>query len=275
MAVLSNAHTHTIFCDGKNTAEEMVLSAIENGFVSLGFSGHSFVYPDDGYTMKPEAEKAYIAEIRRLKEKYKDRIAIHLGLELDYYSHIDLSPYEYWIGSVHHYEDPETGKRYAYDWKAEHFGEMLKEAFGGDPIRLAKTYYRDVTAHIISSQAHIIGHFNLITKFNKQGHFIDEDDPAYKRVAGEALLDCAATGAICELNTGAISRGYTDEPYPNVWMLKLLAEHHYPIIITSDCHQKDRLTAAFPEAEELAKACGFKSVMRLGRDSLFEEVPLI
>ena len=41
MAVLSNAHTHTIFCDGKNTAEEMVLSAIENGKcvdTSMGFT---------------------------------------------------------------------------------------------------------------------------------------------------------------------------------------------------------------------------------------------
>ena len=27
--MLSNYHTHTTFCDGKNTAEEVVLSAIE------------------------------------------------------------------------------------------------------------------------------------------------------------------------------------------------------------------------------------------------------
>lgn len=32
--MLTNYHTHTAFCDGKNSAEEMVLSAIdyENGF---------------------------------------------------------------------------------------------------------------------------------------------------------------------------------------------------------------------------------------------------
>ena len=224
--------------------------------------------------MKPEAEKAYIAEIHRLQEKYKDRIRIHLGLELDYYSRIDLTPFEYWIGSVHHYHDPETGGDYAYDWKADHFAKMLHEAFGDDPIRLARTYYRDLTDHVISHKAHIIGHFNLITKFNSEGNFIDEDDPTYKKIAGEALLDCAASGAICEINTGNIARSHGRMPYPNVWMLKLLAEHHYPVIIDSDCHSKEKITFAFPEAEALAKACGFKSVMRLGRDSLFEEVPL-
>ena len=30
-------HVHTTFCDGKNTAEEMVLAAIEAGFSVMGF----------------------------------------------------------------------------------------------------------------------------------------------------------------------------------------------------------------------------------------------
>ena len=41
MKYLQNLHTHTTYCDGKNTAEEMVQKAIELGFKSLGFSGHA------------------------------------------------------------------------------------------------------------------------------------------------------------------------------------------------------------------------------------------
>ena len=41
--ILSNFHTHTSFCDGKNTPEELVLYAIEQGCAELGFSGHSYV----------------------------------------------------------------------------------------------------------------------------------------------------------------------------------------------------------------------------------------
>lgn len=36
-----NLHTHTTFCDGTNTAEEMIQAARELGMDSLGFSGHS------------------------------------------------------------------------------------------------------------------------------------------------------------------------------------------------------------------------------------------
>ena len=41
MAVkLQNLHTHTVFGDGQNTAEEMVRAAIAAGCGSLGFSEH-------------------------------------------------------------------------------------------------------------------------------------------------------------------------------------------------------------------------------------------
>ena len=41
MRFLSNAHTHSTFCDGKNPPEEMIRAAEKLGFVSLGFSGHA------------------------------------------------------------------------------------------------------------------------------------------------------------------------------------------------------------------------------------------
>ena len=42
MKLRANAHTHTTFCDGKNSVEEMTLAAIERGFVALGFSMHGW-----------------------------------------------------------------------------------------------------------------------------------------------------------------------------------------------------------------------------------------
>ena len=40
--MLTNYHTHTNFSDGNNTAEEVVLSAIEKGFNAIGFSDHGY-----------------------------------------------------------------------------------------------------------------------------------------------------------------------------------------------------------------------------------------
>ena len=47
MSTKANFHTHSKFCDGKNTAEEMVLAAIDKGFTVLGFYG-SVKSRDDG-----------------------------------------------------------------------------------------------------------------------------------------------------------------------------------------------------------------------------------
>lgn len=38
-----NLHTHTCFCDGKDTPEEMIQEALKRGFDSLGFSMHSYL----------------------------------------------------------------------------------------------------------------------------------------------------------------------------------------------------------------------------------------
>ena len=78
--MLSNLHTHTTFCDGKNTPEEMVISAIQKGFYSLGFSAHAYAPYGLEYCMRDE--EGYIKEIARLKEKYKDKIEIYLGADL-------------------------------------------------------------------------------------------------------------------------------------------------------------------------------------------------
>ena len=66
MTILSNAHTHTTYCDGKNSAEEMVQAAIARGFRCLGFSCHSYTPFDERYCLSPGATGRYIREIRAL-----------------------------------------------------------------------------------------------------------------------------------------------------------------------------------------------------------------
>ena len=71
-----NFHTHSTFCDGKNTPEENVISAIKKGFKILGFSSHStWPFPFGDSIKKDEFEK-YIQEINSLKQKYADQIEI-------------------------------------------------------------------------------------------------------------------------------------------------------------------------------------------------------
>ena len=64
---LQNLHTHSTYCDGHDTPEETVLRAIELGFDTIGFSGHSHMYFSPLIGMTPEATEAYKQEIARLK----------------------------------------------------------------------------------------------------------------------------------------------------------------------------------------------------------------
>ena len=83
MNLRSNAHCHTVYCDGKNTPEEMILAALERNFVSLGFSIHGWTpYEPTPVTMAREAD--YRAELRRLREKYAGLIEILIGAERDF-----------------------------------------------------------------------------------------------------------------------------------------------------------------------------------------------
>ena len=61
--IYSDIHTHTTYCDGKSTPEEMVKKAIEKGFESIGISGHGYMDFDVSYCMTLEDTKKYVNEI--------------------------------------------------------------------------------------------------------------------------------------------------------------------------------------------------------------------
>ena len=203
-----NLHTHTVFCDGENTAEEMVLSAIDRGFDVLGFSGHSYTAFDESYCMSREDTCAYRTEIARLKKKYADRIEILCGIEQDIYSGMREPGYDYAIGSVHavRKETPE-GVKYLYvDWSAEDTAKAVDGVYGGDALAFADDYFAEVSRVYDVTGCDIIGHFDLITKFNEQEPIFDTKAPRYEAAVDRALGVLLKKPVIFEINTGAISR---------------------------------------------------------------------
>ncbi len=84
-----NYHTHTSLCNhATGTNEEYVLAAIEAGFDEIGFADHAawnFENFVSGMRMTKQQLPGYCESIRALKEKYKDKISIKLGLECEYF----------------------------------------------------------------------------------------------------------------------------------------------------------------------------------------------
>lgn len=257
--ILQNLHTHSTFCDGKNTPEEMVLGAIDAGCGSLGFSGHSPLPPacdPDGWTMRPGDVAAYRAEVLRLREKYAGQLAIFLGLEQDLDSPLPTDGYDYLIGSVHSLWA--GGVSVSVDHRAEITAAAIREHFGGDPMAYAEAYYRRVAEVPQRTGCQILGHLDLLTKFNQQVPLFDESHPRYAAAAMEAVEAALRADCIFEINTGAMSRGYRTAPYPAPFLLRAIRERCGRICITSDSHSAGTITHGFHEAAELAKACGFR-----------------
>lgn len=85
--LVTNYHTHTKRCGhAYGEDEDFVLSAIKYGIKELGFSDHiSFKNISAPYMRQDRSMLSdYISSISHLKEKYKDKIKIHLGFEAEY-----------------------------------------------------------------------------------------------------------------------------------------------------------------------------------------------
>ncbi|HAL63160.1 MAG: histidinol-phosphatase [Firmicutes bacterium] len=236
--ILRDLHVHTTYCDGINTPEEMVLAAIQKGMECLGFSAHSYTFFDQSYCMTKADD--YKHEIARLKEKYKDKIKILCGVEQDFYSEEPTDGYDYVIGSVHYIK---IDKNYIpVDESAQILIDAANKYFGGDFYKLADTYYKTV-AQI--KNADIIGHFDLITKFNEDFCLFDENDERYEKSYKDALDALLRQDVYFEINTGAISRGYKKAPYPSKNILDYIKSGGGKTILSSDSHSIDGLLFQF------------------------------
>lgn len=251
--ITTNFHTHTVFCDAIDTPEEMILTAIEKGFTSLGFSSHSYFEPEAELSMPEEKYDQYINEILTLKEKYKDKIKIFCGIEQDIYSNKTNHKFEYMIGSVHNlYKD---GNYIDVDLSAERTKENIDTYYNGDFDSFAEHYFETVSKVLEVTNADIIGHIDLVSKFNEKLGFTESE--RYLKAAEKAVKKLVGYGKPFEINTGAMSRGAKSIPYPSPAILKMIKENGGKIAFSSDCHNRLYLDYAFDKAEELARNAGF------------------
>ena len=265
-------HTHSVFCDGKDTLEEMVLTAIEKGFDSIGFSGHSYmdIYAD--YSMNDEKAAAYKSEIKRLQQVYGDTIKIFCGLEKDNYTKVSTEGYDYLIGSVHCMQCGDT--LVFIDWTIDRALDAIRNVFGGDGIAYAKAYYEAVAELPKFGSFDILGHMDLVTKFiEREPDMFDTTDPEYRAAAVRAAEALVGKVKFFEINTGAISRGYRSTPYPDAFILKEMKRLGFGAVISSDCHDRNFLDCGYEEAKKLLREAGFTEHYVLKEDG-FVAIPL-
>lgn len=256
MTGFKDFHTHTSFSDGKNTPEEMVLSAIEKGFSSIGITDHAFAGEKASWWMSKENTPVYIAELRRLQEKYKGQIDVLVGTEFDAYSIGGLDEYDYVIGSVHFVD--KNGTWWPVDSKKETLLEGIEKDFSGDAYSFCEEYFRLLSGFADNPHIKIIGHFDLVEKFNEDGDVFDSSSPRYRETALETLRLLCKAGKTIEINTGAMFRVGKKHPYPADFILEEVARLGGKVCLSSDAHGTSAVGFEFDRAAELCKRFGLE-----------------
>ena len=177
-------HVHTTFCDGQASPEEMVRAALERGLSAVGFSGHSHTGFDESWCMSRAGTRAYRAEIARLKEKYAGQIDVYCGVEQDLLSDAPTEGCDYVIGSVHYL--CVEGEYFPVDESARHQRDAAARLYGGDLYAFTEEYFRHVSRLPEATGCGVIGHFDIVAKFNADGALFDENDPRYVRAWHDA-----------------------------------------------------------------------------------------
>ncbi|MCL2761896.1 MAG: histidinol-phosphatase [Treponema sp.] len=263
----SSLHTHTVFCDGKDDVETMCRIAFDKGLAAIGFSAHAPLEKaglETFWNMKNERMGDYINEVNAARRRWEGKLAVYLGLELDYIkglrsawdSDIRECNFDYIIGSVHFVVPPEgapNGAPFTIDGSAAELEKGIAEGFAGDGAAMMQAYWDAMAEMIALGGIDIVGHLDLVKKNHAARPWLAMD-----RIDGIARA-IAAAGLVVEVNTGIINRGYLSEPCPSPAILRLLRQHNVPVTITADAHRAEHLDGNYPIACQTLLDAGYTS----------------
>lgn len=267
--IKANYHSHSTFCDGKSSMEEMVQSAISHGFTHWGVSSHAPVGFENTFALKEENVPKYLQEFHRLKEKYADKIKMYLGLEIDFITDIkednrkqaENYGLDYFIGSVHQVKEHNSSKE---DWfidghDPQVYDNGLKNIFNNDIRRAVDCFYNQQKRMIELNHPDIVGHFDKVNMHNR-GRYFHTDDKWYMDAVYGLIDIIIKNDTIVEVNTRGLYKGRSTDFYPCTPIIRYLVEKNVPIIVSSDCHRAEEVDGFFKQAMETLKNSNCKEL---------------
>lgn len=255
-------HVHTEFSDDSvYPMEQVVQDAIRMGLDEICFTDHvDYGVKDDWDSGKEVVYRngeplanvdypRYVEQIRRMQERYGDRITIRLGLEFGIQMHTipqfqalyKKYPFDFIILSVHQVEDKEF---WTQDFQRGRTQKEYNERYYEEMLNLVNSY-RDYS---------VLGHMDLIVRYDRQGIYpFEKVKPYVEKILRQVIRD----GKGLEFNTSFHRYGLADTT-PSREILKLYRELGGRIItLGSDSHKPEHLGAYMQEGKELLKSMGF------------------
>jgi histidinol-phosphatase (PHP family) len=224
--------------------ESYIQRSIELGIDIYGFSEHAPMGFDTYYRLNFSEMNAYENDVKYLQEKYKNKIKILLGYEVDYLKgYIDErvinSKVDYLIGSIH----------FLGEWGFDN-PEFISEYKNRNIDAIWQEYFDNIEAMAKTGYFNIAGHLDLIKVFK----FMPKKD--IRTIAKNALRAIKNSNMVIELNSAGL-RKPIKELYPSPLLLEMAYEMDIPITFSSDAHAIGQIGYKYKEAVELAKRIGY------------------
>ena len=256
-----NFHSHTQFCDGRESMARMAGQALACGMKHYGFTPHSPIPLPSSCNMSALVVPDYVAEFQRLKELYAGRINLYLSMEIDYLGdrwgatnpYFDTIPLDYRLSSVHFVSTPDGEREVDVDGRPQNFRAKMAEHFDNDIHYVVDSFYARTLAMIEKGGFDILGHFDKIG-FNASSFSPGiENEPWYRRHIDNVIDAVRATDIIVEINTKAypapvgstLAQEAVYEPrlFPSPDVIRRLVSAGLPLAANSDAHYSSRITA--------------------------------
>ena len=270
----TNLHSHTRFSDGSDEPEKYVLEAIKKGMSVYGFSCHAPLPFETSWSMKESDLNNYRNTIRSLKMKYKNKINILAGLEIDYlpdrkgyFEYLrNIFSLDYTIGSVHLIDQLPDGNPWNIDGEFGIFEEGLKNVFGNDIRQLIQRYYELIRKMVSEEKPDIIGHIDKIKQPLRLTGKFNESDPWYQDQVLQTLNLIAESKCIVEINARGFYKGRSHDFYPSAWIISAMRERNIHVMSNSDAHRPEEVVSGLDEADLLLRKIGYNEVAFLPSD---------
>jgi histidinol-phosphatase (PHP family) len=245
--------------------------------------------------MKDEKLGEYINEVKAARLRWEGKLAVYLGLEVDYIKGLrspsdsdikDLN-LDYTIGAVH-YLTPPHGELFTIDGPLKELENGILDGFNGDGESMLNSYLNNVIEMVTLGGFDIVAHLDLVRKNysskgspafrERQGRWFEMENEVYMRRVEEVVRAISSAGLVVEANTGGFNRGYITDTYPSLAILRLLHRYNVPVMISADAHNANDIDGHYREARRILLNAGYtRHVLFKGRKNgkpLWTERPL-
>ena len=252
-------HIHTSLCrHAEGSLEEYAEKAYSAGLVEIAFADHIPIqHPILAEScMKRSELDGYVEKVLDLREAWKGRMTVRLGLEADYVDGyeeyvsdiIDAYPFDVILGSVH------TVDGWGVD--NEKYIHMFEQ---GNIEEMYFTYFTHVEMAAKTGMFDVMAHPDLIKKF---GYVPDLDD--WSDLYAGALDAIAGMGVGMEVNSSGLRKPIREQ-YPCRAFLKEAVRRGVKFVTGSDAHAPEEVGMDFDFVYTLLREEGVEDLLTFSR----------